>query len=285
MEKEKLMFWPDTMERRPPSLLFQKKAGADIIVTSREIQHKIQRLKERTGDEYTIVGYRQESKRVDTKINILKNNAFTGFILVMAVLFLFLPKGIGVATSLSLPLAIMGTLGLMASLGVNLNAVTILALVIVLGMLVDNAVVISENYTRLRAEGKLPGDAVLTSIATLWPPLTVTSLTTIAAFLPMLLTKGIMGQFIKWIPIIVTLALFFGLAESFFLLPMRLVSLGKSGNKRGIVNKFHNLEQRFERFVLWCIHKRYLVGCSLVAVMVFSFFLMTKINTFKPLSR
>src|SRR5690606_33904908 len=111
------------------------------------------------------------------------------------------------------------TIGFMPVMGINLNAVTILALVIALGMLVDNSVVISENYARLRAEGFKPDEAANESIRVLWLPITATVFTTISAFMPMLVTKGIMGQFIKYIPIIVSISLLISLVESFFLLP------------------------------------------------------------------
>ena len=100
-------------------------------------------------------------------------------------------------------------MGIMPSYGMNLDTITILALVIALGMLVDNSVVISENFTRLRLEGLSPSEAAKKSIHDLWLPITATALTTIAAFLPMLVTKGVMGQFIRWIPIVVTISLIY----------------------------------------------------------------------------
>lgn len=121
--------------------------------------------------------------------------------------------------SLSLPLALMGTVGLMYIWNINFNNITMLAMVIAIGMLVDNSVVISENYARLRMDGLPNKEAALKAVHQFWIPLTATILTTIVAFLPMLVTKGIMGQFIRWIPIMVSVALTMSVLESFLLLP------------------------------------------------------------------
>ena len=99
-------------------------------------------------------------------------------------------------------------------------------------MLVDNSVVISENFNRLIAEGKTTFEAAHMSVKSLWLPITLTALTTIAAFIPMLVTTGIMGQFIKYIPLIITASLLMSLGESFFLLPARLVRSSSIEQKR-----------------------------------------------------
>ena len=121
----------------------------------------------------------------------------------------------------------------------SFNVITMLAFVICIGMLVDNSVVISEYYSRRAMDGGIPpAQAALESVRRFWKPVTATVLTTIAAFLPMLVTAGVMGQFIKWIPIVVTTALLASLFESFCLLPSRLQWLssnkGPSRRSRGL---------------------------------------------------
>ena len=261
-------------------LILSKKAGADIITTTTDIQKRVQQMTQRLDKDYKVSFYRQESEMVARKLGILKTNALFGLLIVMSILFIFFPSNISLATSLSLPLALMGTLGIMHSLNVGLNSMTILALVIVLGMLVDNSVVISENSVRLLNKGLALKEAIITSISNLWFPITVTSLTTIGAFLPMLLTKGIMGQFIKWIPIIVTIALLIGLIEGFFLLPTRLMFFGKNRYQNQSSNRFQVLERIFEQFVLFCVQRRYSVCVSFILLVVFSCFLLVKVNKF-----
>ena len=261
-------------------IMVLKKAGADIITTDRSVEGTIERIRRSLGSEHSIISYRREADEVKNRVGVLRNNAFTGLFIVIMILFLFLPRPIALAACVSLPLSLMGTLGMMNSMGLNLNTITILALVIVLGMLVDNSVVISEHFVRLKEEGKALKEAALFSIGRLWQPLMVTSLTTIAAFLPMLLTKGVMGQFIKWIPLIVAISLAFGLGESFFLLPTRLVYLGKYLKSSNQTNRFAWIEEKFEGIIRWCVRRRYSVSLALILLMIFSVFSVFKINRF-----
>jgi multidrug efflux pump subunit AcrB len=263
-------------------IVVSKKGGADTIALVKEINGTIDSFKTRYPDlKFEI--YNNESKKVENRLNVLTSNAVSGLILVVVFLFIFLPGRIGLLASLSLPIAVMATVGIMPSYGMNLNAITILALVIALGMLVDNSVVISENFTRLREEGLSPAQAAQESVTSLWLPITATAFTTIAAFLPMLVTKGIMGQFIKNIPIVVTIALVISLFESFFLLPMRLVLGGGEIKKQDQSDKkdwFSKFQNSFEKFMRWCVEKRYFVSLLFIGVVATSIFFMTVANKF-----
>ncbi|CBW25550.1 putative transmembrane Acr-type transport protein [Halobacteriovorax marinus SJ] len=265
-------------------LTIAKKAGADTITLVDDVEKKLHEYEKLYTDKADFKVFLNESIKVKDKLDVLANNAVSGLILVIVFLFIFLPGKIGLMASLSLPLAIMGTLGIMPAFGMNLNTITVLALVIALGMLVDNSVVISENFTRLRQEGKNSKEAALESIKSLWLPITATAFTTIAAFLPMLVTKGIMGQFIKWIPIIVTISLLLSLVESFFFLPMRLVSAGNSVKKDKDGNSkkdwFHKFENKFEKIMTVIVRRRYIAVAGFSALIVFALFMMTAGNKF-----
>ena len=264
-------------------LVVNKKAGADTIKMVKELNEVLQNYRKRHA-EFEFQDYLSEGIKVKQRVDVLKSNALTGLILVFVFLFIFLPGRIGIAASLSLPLAIMGTLGLMPVFEMNIDAITVLALVIALGMMVDNSVVISENYTRLRQEGVENKEAALESIRMLWLPITATAFTTISAFLPMLVTKGVMGQFIKWIPIVVTIALLLSLLESFFFLPMRLSIAGKTvkpKNDDGHADWFSRFEKRFESFMKVLIRHRYFTLLGFLGIIFFSFFMLGVANTFE----
>lgn len=263
-----------------------KKAGADTIAMVDKIKEKVKTFKKNYPD-YDFEVYNNEQKKVINKLEVLSSNAISGLLLVMVFLFIFLPGRIGLLASMSLPLAVMGTLGLMPAFGMTLNSITILALVIALGMLVDNSVVISENYSRLLEQGLLKREAAIKSVKQLWLPITGTAMTTIAAFMPMLVTKGIMGQFIKWIPIIVTLSLLLSLLESFFLLPMRLVHFGGKAKKKDPTKEektgdwFTKFENKFENFMEFTLKHRYATAIIFSFIIVGSILLMTKGNKFE----
>jgi len=263
-------------------VIVTKKGGADTVTMVNQIKKKMENFKKRNPS-YDFHIYNNEGTKVANRVDVLTSNAVSGLVLVVVFLFFFLPGRIGLVASLSLPLAIMGTLGLMPSFGMNIDTITVLALVIALGMLVDNSVVISENFTRLRQEGMSPSDAASESVRTLWLPITATAFTTIAAFMPMLVTKGVMGQFIRWIPIVVSLSLLLSLAESFFFLPMRLKWAGKKVKQKvenEHVDWFAKFEAKFENFMNIMVKRRYLVGLGFSIIIIFSFFMMIKANKF-----
>lgn len=280
-------------------LVVNKKAGADTIALVGEVETILNQFKSHSNGELKYHVYNNEAEKVKKKLSILSSNAFSGLLLVVVFLFIFLPGKVGIVSSISLPLAVVVTFGFMPIFGMNLDAITILALVIALGMLVDNSVVISENFVRIKKENNMTAvDAAYESVKQLWLPITSTAFTTIAAFLPMLVTKGIMGQFIKWIPIVVTIALLISLVESFFFLPMRLRFTDKKLSKllffipkslRAKASRqkeekntdwFDGPIKKFEKFMLICVKHRYIaLGCFIFCLMG-SFMLMGVGNKF-----
>lgn len=264
-------------------LVVTKKSGADTIKMVDSLDVILKNYRDRYKD-FDFFVYSSEGQKVKDRVDVLASNAVTGLILVVIFLFLFLPGRIGFAASISLPLAVLGTVGVMPLYGMNIDAITILALVIALGMMVDNSVVISENYTRLRQNGVENYKAASDSIKSLWLPITATAFTTIAAFLPMLVTKGIMGQFIKWIPIVVSIALMLSLFESFFFLPMRLAWAGKNlefkSDKSSDADWFSKFEKKFESFMSKVIKRRYPMLVIFLGVVFFSFYMMVGANKF-----
>jgi len=270
---------------KPATLLIvTKKGGADTISLVESMDSTIQDFKQ-SYPKYKFDIYANEALKVKNRLEVLTSNAVSGLVLVIVFLLLFLPGRIGIMASLSLPTAVLVTFGFMPILGMNLNAVTILALVIALGMLVDNSVVISENYARLRKEGVASKEAALDSIRKLWLPITATAMTTAAAFLPMLVTRGIMGQFIKWIPIVVCIALFASLIESFFFLPMRLVSRKSPAANKTPKEKKDDWFQRifisrFEKFMAVIVKHRYLTSVVFLGLIAGSFYMMFVMNKF-----
>ena len=265
-----------------------KKAGEDAINLVKDIKFSLAEFKkEQTNPEVKFAIVLDESLDVKNKLKVLTSNAITGLALVIFFLFVFLPGKIGLLTSLSLPLAVFATFGAMPVLGMNLDTITILALIIAIGMLVDNGVVISESYTRYLEQGEKPEEAASKAVNELSGAITTSALTTSAAFLPMLVTKGVMGAFIASIPIVVTTSLLFSLGESFFLLPMRLAKLARStkepsktAKKSRKMNLYKRFESLFERTIRFCVKTRYLVLILFFCIIGSSFFMLLVMNKF-----
>ena len=256
-------------------MIVLKKAGTDTLKVVSEVEEKLKRFKEL--DDLEVQIYFNEAERVRAKLNLLSSNALTGFALVMIFLLIFLPGRIGLMASLSLPLCIMAVIGFMAPLSINIDTITVLAMIISLGMLVDNSVVVSENFSRLRSEGLSAIQAAITGVSQIWLPITATAMTTIAAFLPMLVTKGVMGRFILYIPIIITLSLCISLFESFFLLPMRLRFFAPEVKNQNS-DWFGPFVSKFESLVCFLLNRRYLVFICFTLILSFSMFMMIKVN-------
>ena len=252
-----------------------KKEKEDSIILSKRIKKLLKKYPLPEG--YKAQVYDNEADRTEQQLGIVWNNAWVGMALVLFVLLLLLPGYLGFLSALSLPVSILGTIALCSAFGITFNTITMLAFIICIGMLVDNAVVISENYARLRTD-RLPNQAAaLQSVSQLYKPVTATVLTTIAAFLPMLVTKGIMGQFIMWMPIMVSVSLAVNLLDAFFLLPSRLqFTIRKNEFKENkIQNRFQKMTDQFSEFISMCVKRRYLSFLILSGTIVLS--LMTSV--------
>ena len=165
-------------------------------------------------------------------IDIMQSNALIGLMLVLVVAWLFLGTKIAILTVIGIPFILALTFWVLASLGETLNVTVLLAVVIVLGMLVDDAVVVVEAiYYRLQ-RGMNSLDAVLGSMKEVALPVTTAVLTTIAAFLPLMLVPGILGKFMRVIPMVVTIALLISLIEAFWMLPSHINSVNINFQKK-----------------------------------------------------
>lgn len=265
-------------------LTVQKKGGADTLKLVSNIRPILERYEKNHQGKIRFIIFNDEGVRVEAKLSTLSSNAVFGLVVVVSVLLLFMPGRIGLMVALSLPISLLATLGIMPSFNLTLNSITILALIIAMGMLVDNSVVISEEYLRRRQEGSSSEDAAIDTVHNLWIPISATAFTTIAAFLPMLVTTGIMGRFIYAIPVVVTTALLFCLLECFLLLPMRLhlvgqfVRIDQSVQKK--VGWFEKFAARFEKFMGKVVDHRYLTAFAMVGIIIFSFIVIGVFNKF-----
>ena len=262
-------------------LVVTKKADADALDVLDEVRTQVEAFEKNLGPGYKLVVFNDEGARIRNRLDIVAFNAVTGMIIVLLVLFLFLPGKIGILSSLSLPICALGTVSLMVFMGANFNVITMIALIICLGNLVDNSVVISESYTTLVEEGVNPREAAIKSAKQFWIPFTASTVTIISAFLPMLVTQGVMGQFIKWIPIVVTLALTLSLVESLTLLPARLQFMRPKPRTSASSDWFVRVEKLFAKVIRRTLQKRYLTLGALSLLVVSGTFLTALFNRFE----
>lgn len=185
---------------------------------------------------------------VEGRMDLLTRNAIYGAILVFAVLLLFLNWRVALWVGAGLTTAIAGTLLLMAYLDITLNLLTMFGLIVVMGLLVDDAIVVAENIqTHHDKGGEDPTNASIDGTNEVFWPVVATVLTSIAAFLPLTFIKGQIGTLLGALPLVVACALAMSLIESLLILPSHM---GHSLSKRDKA-KPNALSKQLRRFEDW----------------------------------
>jgi multidrug efflux pump subunit AcrB len=262
-------------------LVTTKKADADALKVLDEVDKRVAQFEKTLEKSHKILVYNDEGARIRNRLDIVTFNALSGMAIVLMVLFIFLPGKAGLLSSLSLPICGVATVAVMVFLGANFNIITMIALIICLGNLVDNSVVISENYTSLIENGMSGSEAAIKSARQFVIPFTASTITIISAFIPMLVTKGVMGQFIKWIPVVVTIALTISLIESLTLLPARLQFLKPRAKKVSAADWFVKVENKFQNLIRWTLERKYLTVISLTGLIFSGVFVTAMFNRFE----
>lgn len=194
-------------DREAVTLAVKKRAGKNLIKIADDIQAlvKVQRKK---YPELTYTVTNDQSDFVRNILHDLQNNMITSFVLVSLVLFFALGALNASFVGMSIPLAMVMAMSILQILGITLNFIVLFALIVALGMLVDNSVVIVEGTYRLMQEGAPREEASIQASKELGGPLISSTLTTLAAFAPLLFWPGVTGEFMGYFPklLIITLS-------------------------------------------------------------------------------
>ncbi|MEM6711628.1 MAG: efflux RND transporter permease subunit [Pseudomonadota bacterium] len=176
--------------------------------------------------------YNLSSTAVEQRIGILVSNGLTGLIVVVTILFVFLNLRIAFWVAVGIPTALMATLGLLYVFGGSINMISLLALIMTLGIIVDDAIVVGEHTATRLSMGDEPYAAAENGARRMMLPVIAAMLTTAAAFAPILLIGSTIGQIMMALPIVVICVLIASLLEVFFVLPAHLAhSLGAPARK------------------------------------------------------
>ncbi len=231
-----------------PAIMFAitKKEGTNTIELVERIKDYVaesNRYQPQTG--VTVILADDQTETTRNAISVMQNNAVVGLILVLLVSWAFLGFRIAGLVCIGIPFILCGTFWILALMGHTLNVMVLLGVVISLGMLVDDAVVVVENiYHRInRGESRMA--AVSLALKEVVPPVTTSVLTTMAAFLPLLLMPGIVGKFMGVVPVVVSVALLLSLVESYWMLPAHILSLKKVNSN----SRLQRLRRRFNHGV------------------------------------
>jgi multidrug efflux pump subunit AcrB len=260
----------------------KKKESADIIRTVERIRAFMRAERESPLFAGIQVAFSNDlSRYVRASFGVVAGNGLLGFALVIVVLTIFLNFRTSVWVALGIPVSLLGTIAIMPLFGVYLDVITLTAMILVLGIIVDDAIIVSEAIYQEWEGGLSPVAAAVAGVRKVFLPVITTIATTILAFVPMFFIPGEIGKFIFVIPPVLTIALLLSLCESLIALPAHVAHAladppgdgrkdGRPGRRtadaRG--NWFEPLRSRFEAWLLRMLsYRRALIGgfCVLLA--------------------
>ncbi|MCG8612581.1 MAG: efflux RND transporter permease subunit [Pseudomonadales bacterium] len=214
-------------------LVVNRQDGANVLAL-------LDRLKEYIDDQNEILASRGyhlslvDDQTVSTRdaINVMQRNAAIGLILVVVVVFVFLGGPIALLTGIGIPFTLAATFFILNAMGSSLNNNVLLGVVIALGMLVDDAVVVVETIYYKLERGAAAVVASIEALREVAAPVFTSVLTTVSVFFPLMLLPGILGEFLRVVPMVVCMALLISLLQAFWMLPAHVSALNLGHNRR-----------------------------------------------------
>lgn len=270
---EKAQMFVDVRGKPAAAIIIMKKADGDIITIVNQIREYIKKIPELYGEDVRVDTFLDMSNFARMRLGVLTNNGLVGIVLVFITLVLFLRPSVAMTTTWGLPIVFFTGLYALFIGGVTLNLISMMGFIMVLGMIVDDAIIIGENITYHMEQGMAPKKAATLGAMELLGPVTATVMTTIAAFLPMMFMSGVIGKFIVAIPIVVSSLLFFSWLESFLILPSHVAFLAKPKAHPKERKWLVNLEDTYGRLLEKALDRRYLTVAISAAILIGSFVL------------
>ena len=204
------------------NLVVVKERSGDTISVAERVRDSVAEIRKTLPGTVAVGIFNDFSVFIRNRLSTLGESGAIGLAIVLATLCVFVRGRIALLTSLGIPFAVLGCLVLMSVIGLSLNMISAFGLILVLGLLVDDAVIVTENVYRYVEQGMPPKEAALQGTYEVAWPVVTTVLTTVAAFVPFLLLPGTIGFFLRPLPFVVTFALLLSLLEVLFILPSHL---------------------------------------------------------------
>jgi multidrug efflux pump subunit AcrB len=250
------------------NIVVSKKEDADAVRVAGRVKKLVGEFNKTLPKGIQAQVVRDFSRFVNAMLNVVVQNALIGFVLVLLCLMIFLHPRVAFWTALGIPFSLFATFYFMPIYNISVTSISLLAIVIVLGMLVDDAIVVAEHIFSFREKGMNPIEASVRGVSAIFWPVVATVSTTIAAFIPILMMGGIMGEWLRAIPIMVTVVLTASLIESAFILPAHLAHTKIKAKEKPWLIRI--LEGSYRRNLMRVLRRKYLVILFFIAVFIFS---------------
>ena len=248
-------------------LQVRKQAQADIIRTVKRVREKVSEFQNTIPDDINIFYTDDSSEAVENRLDIIIKNGYIGLALVLVVLGVFLSIKTAFWVAVSIPVTLLGTVFGLGLTGNTINLISLSGFILVLGIVVDDSIVIAESIHHYKSkEGSLYKN-VVTGLKRVILPVITTIISTMLVMSSFFLMGGVLGKFIYVLPVVVIFALGISFLEITFALPAHLATPNKSGKQKTWfipVENFYN--KSMHRFLRW----RYLIVPVFIALLVYS---------------
>ncbi|HDT11296.1 MAG TPA: efflux RND transporter permease subunit, partial [bacterium] len=255
------------------SLYIMRKPDSNIVEVNNRVKDIVSGFVKQY-DDMTVSYKNDQGEAINETISVLRNNALLGIILVSILLFLFIGWRASFLAVIGIPFSFLATFFMMKFFGYTINSLSLFAMILVSGMLVDDAIVVIENVYRYREEGFSSRDAVLLGTSEIMWPIISAIATTISAFLPLLLIGGMIGKFLSLMPVIVVLTLTASLVEALVVLPVHLYEMKKiyREDKKPKRKYFNMMQDKYKKALNMTLKFRYIAIILVIALFASSLF-------------
>jgi len=224
----------------------------DALDVARTVKEYVSEKRDSLPEGVSLALWQDDTEFLKARLDLLTRNGCLGLILVFVCLTFFLNIRLAFWTAMGIPISFLGAFWLIPHFGVTINMMSLFAFIMVLGLVVDDAIVVGENIFSYRQQGLERFDAAIKGVREMCWPVVAAVLTTVFAFIPLAYTGGIMGKILRVLPIVVIGVLGFSLVEALLILPAHLSSKGGRPGKgiRRFTDKINDLTDRgLRRFV------------------------------------
>lgn len=277
LDEDKIIF----NGQRAAILEIIKTKQQDTLIVNKKVTDFIEKEQKAAAPGVKFSITEDRSSNVKDRLSLLMKNGVQGLILVFLVLLLFFPGRFAFWVVMGLPASFLGALFLMQLLGLTINMITMVALLIAIGLLMDDAIVIAENIAAHLKQGKTALNAAVDGTKQVSPGVLSSFLTTISVFAPLAFLSGKMGQVLQFIPMVLILVLAVSLIEAFLILPHHLAHALKHNQQQipGVIGRLRNgFEEKLDYFrektlgkaISFVIDKPYLFIGLVVALFIIS---------------
>ncbi|MFW6214609.1 MAG: efflux RND transporter permease subunit [Alkalispirochaetaceae bacterium] len=231
------------------SLRIAKVPGGSSIDIVEAVRREVDRFGSNTPAGINVSYFNDSTVQLRDSLEVLTSNALYGLALLVLILLIFIGVRNAIITAVGIPITFAITFITLEAFGETLNSNTLFGLVLVLGLIVDHAIVIVENTYRLQQQGRSREEAAEAGVNQVIVPVIAATATTVAAFLPLTFLPGIIGRFLRVVPLTVSIALIASTAEAAIFLPSHYADWPGGKNLRSPGGLFDRVRHRFARLL------------------------------------